>query len=128
MKLDVAYRGPDTGKPGKLSLTFLPNEPEGRELRCPGFAFGSASHPDDFRCQICHHFAWDGHAPEKAWFGSSDAAECLAIRAMETILSGATDCSPDMAETLRAWKAELRKQRKRPLTPADEAILDRWAR
>ena len=125
MMLNVTYRNPDTGKTGRVSLAFLPNEPEGRESQCPGFAFGSASHPDDFRCQICHHFAWSGHAPAEAWHGSSDAPERLALRAMEMILSGATDYSPAMAETLRAWKTELRQ---RSLTPADQAILDRWAK
>jgi hypothetical protein len=121
----VAYTNHDTGARGRVSVDMDLLGAPARAPSCPGFTFGSASHPDDFRCQTCGHFAWSGHAPKAAWHGASDAPRHLAVEAIEKALTGMR-ISADMVTTLRAWAHELLNERPRPLVAADLAAADRF--
>lgn len=121
MQLSAIYTHSATGETAPVSVAFAPDAPERRSPQCLGFTFGSASHPDDFRCQTCHHFAWSSHEPRGVWVGASDAPEQLALAAMDAVLAGAT-ATPAMMETLRVWVRDLRKRS----TIADEIVVDRF--
>lgn len=122
MQLTAGYTNHETGDTNVVSVAFAPQAPSGRSSVCPGFTFGSASHPDDFRCQVCHHFAWSGHEPKGAWVGASDAPDQLALAAMAMVLGGAP-ANPEFIDTLRAWVRDLRKRS----TLADEIVVDKFA-
>lgn len=117
MKLSVEYTNRETSESGPLGVAFDPTSAAGaRSTTCRGFVFGSESHPDDFRCQNCHHFAWSGHPPAAAWVGASDAPERLALAAMIAVLGGAA-ASPELLETLKVWLPKISRR-----GPRDEDI------
>ena len=122
-QLTAKYTNRYTSRSSRVSVVYAPAAAPTRLLRCPGFAFGSESHPADFRCQNCGHFAWSGHTPAAAWASGSNAPERLALGAMEVILAegGASEA---MLETMRAWVRELRRA---DLATGDEAIVNLFA-
>lgn len=103
-ELNIRYGA--TGK--ALAVKFAPTAPETRSARSGHtFVFGSASHPSDFRCQACGHFAWGWHAPEEAWKSDTRAIEKIGQAALELVKASKMKVSPAMAETLNAWREEL---------------------
>jgi hypothetical protein len=99
--LNVHY-GP-AGKP--LTVKLEPTMP-GKRGAASGhaFVFGSESHPSDFRCQACGHFAWGWHEPDDAWRSEGGAIELLAKAALDLVRIGQVKVSPAMAQTLRDWR------------------------
>ena len=105
--LNIHY-GPQN-KP--LVIKFTPSATEGRsDLGSHSFVFGSASHPLDFRCQTCHHFAWGSHGPQDAWSSDAGAIERLWRAALDLVDARKMPVSAAMTETLAAWRKSLRRR------------------
>lgn len=120
MQIKAKYTNRETGQTGQVSVEFDPTSPPSRLPVCTDFVFGSDSHPQDFRCQNCDHFAWSEHAPAEAWVGASDAPARLALAAMEAVLADGA-ASEVMLTTLRAWAWEFLGG---PIASGDKAIID----
>lgn len=102
--LTVNY-GPSDSK--SLTVKFEPSMELGNKGGTHPFVFGSQSHPADFRCQACGHFAWGWHEPEDAWPVDVGAIEKLAQAALNLVEASGMKCSPAMKKTLHDWREEL---------------------
>jgi hypothetical protein len=102
--LTVNY-GPSNSK--SLTVKFEPTMESGHKGGTHPFVFGSESHPADFRCQACGHFAWGWHEPAEAWGTDAGVIEKLAQAALDLAKASGMKLSPAMKETLLDWREEL---------------------
>jgi hypothetical protein len=101
----IVNYGPSDSK--SLTVKFEPTMEPGSKGGTHPFVFGSQSHPADFRCQACGHFAWGWHQPEAAWTVDAGAIEKLAQTALDLVAASGMKCSPAIRETLHDWREEL---------------------